>query len=62
MHTYQISHPALSHPIEIEASFPRAENIIKMTAARHLDIHFGNLGWDWLTEMGSMTVVEMATA
>ena len=56
MFIHSISHPALSHPLEIEGAFERSERVIKFTAARHLDMHFGNLGWDWLLEMDNMTV------
>jgi hypothetical protein len=56
MFIYSITHEALSHPLEIEASFERSERVIKFSAARHLDMHFGNLGWDWLVETDNMTV------
>jgi hypothetical protein len=53
---HSVSHEALSHPLEIEASFKRSERVIKFSAAIHLDRHFGNLGWDWCDEMDNMTV------
>ena len=56
MFIHSISHPALSHPLEIEGAFERSERVIKFTAAMHLQQNFGNLGWDWLEEMPNMTV------
>ena len=56
MFIHSVSHPALSHPLEIEAAFKRSERVVKFSAAMHLQQNFGNLGWDWLAEMDAMTV------
>jgi hypothetical protein len=62
MHTYQISHSAMSEPLVIDSSFERSEALVKWTAVQYLETNFGNLGWDWVEEMDNMRVTVSVAA
>lgn len=54
--TYEVTHPALSHPIEIDSHIKRSGEQIKWSVVHMLETQFPDSGWDWVEEMDNMAI------
>lgn len=57
MTEWEISHPALSHPLYVEdPTGTKSEAVIRWTAVHYLEANFPDLGWDWVEEMENFSI------
>lgn len=54
--TYEVTHPALSHPIEIDSHIERSDQQLKWSVVHMLETQFPDSGWDWVEEMVNMAI------
>ena len=54
---WEISHPALSHPLHVEDPTGRkSEAVIRWAVVHHLETNWSGLGWDWVEEMKNFSI------
>ena len=54
---WEISHPALSHPLYVEDPTGRkSEAAIRWAVVHHLEANWPDHGWDWVEEMENFSI------